>query len=149
MTLNPWPFIRDTIITSFIKNYLGDFIKRQKGYVVLISVILGLLQVAVGIITSPEAISIINMVISIFADVAPIKLDPHEVAEVGTAILAIWGIINKFLKASKGLPQVPTIVIEKKEITEALKEGGSSQIAQVVLKKDPKIITNANAKIIV
>lgn len=140
MSLNPWPFIRDTIIKTFIKGYLADFVKRQKGYVVLISVLLGLLQVAGNIITSPEALNIINMIISIFIDVAPIKFDPQDILEVSTAILAIWGIAMKAMKAAKGLPQVPTIVIDKKEIKEAVKEGGTSRIAQVVLEKNPKII---------
>lgn len=140
MNLNPWPFIRDTLVKSFIKGYLADFLKRQKGYVVLIAVISALLQVAIGVITSPDAVYIMNMLISVFADVAPIKLDPRDVAEVGTAILAIWGIVNKFIKASKGLPQVPTIIVEKKEIKEAMKEGGSAEVAKVVLEKDPKVL---------
>ena len=125
-------WIKKQVFEIFIKGYLADFVKRQKGYVFLISVILALIQVAIGIITSPDALYVLSMIASIFGDVAPFKLTPQDVAEASTAILAIWGLVNKFLKMAKGLPQVPTIIIEKEVLKESPKL--EAEIKQVIKK---------------
>jgi hypothetical protein len=144
MTLNPWPYIRDTIketiIEKLVKGYLKGFVERQKGYVFLISGIFAVVQIAANIVTSPEVLSVLNIVLSTFADVAPLQLTPQEVTAATTMIVGLLGLINKLVKKAKGLDQVPTIVIEKKEIKKALEEGGSNKVAQLVLKKDPKIL---------
>lgn len=125
------------LIETFLKGYVADFIKRQKGYVFFISVLLALIQIAIGLITSPDALYYLSILVSIFADVAPIQLSPQEVAEAGTAILAIWGLINKFLKKAKGLEQVPTILIEKKALKE-LPSDLEAEIKALAKKKDVK-----------
>lgn len=120
-------WVKEQVFEIFIKGYLSNFLKRQKGYVLLISTILGLLQVAVQIVTSPEALHIMTMIISVFGDVAPIKLTPEEVVGASTAIMGLWALINKIIKKAKGLPQVPTMIIEK----EALKKLPDSLEAQI------------------
>ena len=113
---------KTSIIERFLKGYVVDYLKRQKGFVMFGGIIYTLIQVAAAMAVDPQAVSVIGTILNAFKDTFTGVLQPNEITIVATSLVALYGAFAKALKAAKGLPQVPTIVVDKEVVKEVAPE---------------------------
>jgi len=105
--------LKNYFLDIIVVRYLSDFLKRLDGYKTLLGFVLTVVQVLAEMLTSPESMGVFAVLIKVLSNVAQGQLDASDVTIVATSLLTLWGVIKKVYKNRKGIPQVPTIVIDK------------------------------------
>lgn len=105
--------IKSYLLENIVSGYLTSFLKRLDGYKSFLGIILTIFYVAAQMITDPNVSGILAVFIKAFSGVTEGHLDAADISVLASSFLAIWGIIQKLIKKHRGIPQVPTIVIEK------------------------------------
>ena len=115
-----WDYWKVLLFDKFVKSYLKGAVDRIKGYTFFSGFLLTVFQVAVVILTqqpSSETISsiiqVLQVLIASFSDTVSGVASPSEINIFATSLLAIWGLILKFIKLYKQVPQVPNVVVPK------------------------------------
>ena len=105
--------IKEWFLKVFLVTYLKDFLNRLRGYRTFLGFILTMMQVASQLALSPEATSILGVLIKAFSDVATGQLDPQDLTIVATSLYSLYGVVMKIFKKITDRPQIPTIITEK------------------------------------
>lgn len=108
--------IKEWFLKVFLVDYLSSFLKRMDGYTAFLNVVLTILQVVAVMVTSPETLSTLAVLIKAFSDVASGVMGPEDITIVATSLMAIYGAIMRGVKKVRGVPQVPYLIVNKKDV---------------------------------
>ena len=109
-------YFKGYFLNTVVVEYLTGFVKRLDGYKTFLGILLSGLYVAAEMISSPEINGVLAVFIKVLSGVTTGTLDPADIGLLASSLLTIWGIASKIIKKKNGVPQVPTIVIDKEPV---------------------------------
>jgi len=100
--------IKGYFTDKLVKSYLLQLVKRLDGYKTFLGIGLTLLQIASHLLD--KNVPILATIIGVLQEGDVTTIVPEgDIGILATSLLALWGLIMKVYKASKGLPQVPEL----------------------------------------
>lgn len=106
-------WLKKIIVDKFVKDYLGDLLKRLDGYKFFLGLTLSLLQLGAKIYG--KDIPFLATIMETMSGTAGVEsiLQPDDIGLLASSLLAVYGLLMKGVKLYKGIPQVPSLILPK------------------------------------